>query len=536
MLEAAPDLTLVIAAWNEARRLPATLAALRGWAATRPESLEVLVVDDGSTDQTAQAALNTAAEWPVVRLLGLECNRGKGAAVRRGMLAARGRAAGFLDADLPYDLAAIGEALAGLAAGADVVIGGRDLPASRARSAPQLSRRISGRAYAWLVNRLAVRGIPDTQCGFKLFTAQAARALFARTTLPGFAFDVELLTAAQRMGLRIERIPVTYLHSDDSRVRLVRDSLRMFRDLLRVNRRRARGVYDPGAASGVPHACPGCGADEPAFERGCGGWIVARCGACGLLHLWNRPPEKQLAGFYNREYYQAGGTGGGYSDYEAQRPDLLATARERVARLAQHQPSGRLLEIGCGYGFFLEAANSAYPHPVGIDLSEVAVARAREAGHAAHAGTLEQLPESAGQFDIIYAADLFEHLYHPREFLAAAAKRLNPGGLLALVTPNEAGWLRKLSGSRWVSFKFPEHVAFYTPGKLDEWMREAGFSRVYCAGVGQKASVEFLLPRLRTLSPAAGLLGRIALLPWKLTGRSLVAPTGNMFYIARKGG
>jgi dolichyl-phosphate beta-glucosyltransferase len=191
----------------------------------------------------------SAAPFPL-RVLSLGENRGKGAAVKCGIGAARGVAVGFVDADLPYAFEAIDAAMQRLDDGADLVIGGRDLPGSSEVRGYTWGRWVPGQVYSLLVNALAVHAIPDTQCGFKWFRRTVARDLFTRVTLDGFAFDVELLVIAQSWGLRIDRIPVRFTHSDDSRIRVARDSARMLRDLLKVNRRRARGLYGVRPASG----------------------------------------------------------------------------------------------------------------------------------------------------------------------------------------------------------------------------------------------------------------------------------------------
>lgn len=239
------DLSIVVPAYNEAARLPATLDALRTFLTARPWRPEIIVADDGSTDATVVVTRAAAEATPFpLRVVSLGANRGKGAAVGRAMREVRGPIVAFVDADLPYALDGFDLAMGRLADGADLVIGGRDLPGSSEVRGYSPMRRLSGAIYSLLVNTLAVRGIPDTQCGFKWFRTEIAREIFPRLTLAGYAFDVELLAIAQRWGLRIDRIPVTFTHSDDSRIRLVRDSLRMLVDLIAINRRRARGAYD----------------------------------------------------------------------------------------------------------------------------------------------------------------------------------------------------------------------------------------------------------------------------------------------------
>jgi len=244
------DLSIIIPAYNEADRLPATLAALRAFLVTRAWRPEVVVVDDGSTDRTAAVARAASAPAFPVRVVSLGINQGKGAAVKRGVAETRGGFVAYVDADLPYAFDGFDVAIQRLTTGADLVIGGRDLPGSDEVRGYSWARRLSGQIYSILVNALAVRGIPDTQCGFKCFRAPVAQELFTRVTLAGFAFDVELLVIAQRWRLRIDRIPVRFTHSHDSKIRLVRDSFRMFLQLLRRTRRRAADVYVPCGEAG----------------------------------------------------------------------------------------------------------------------------------------------------------------------------------------------------------------------------------------------------------------------------------------------
>src|SRR6185369_6552402 len=205
-----------------------------------------VVVDDGSVDATATLVEARTSGGVPIRLLRLHENRGKGRAVVAGVAASRGHVIAFIDADLPYTLANLDEAVRLVTTGgADVALGARDLPASSYDPSYPVARQVAGRTYAWLV-RVAL-GLPfgDTQCGLKAFRRDSAAALFPLLTIPGYGFDVELVYLAVTRGHRVARFPVTLSHRHESRVRLVRDSLRLAGDLWRVRRNDARGVYGP---------------------------------------------------------------------------------------------------------------------------------------------------------------------------------------------------------------------------------------------------------------------------------------------------
>lgn len=246
-------LSVIVPAYNEAARLPATLDALEAHLAERGVAAEIVVVDDGSVDGTA-TIVGTRPLGPVpVVSVRLSVNRGKGRAVVAGVAAGRGRVLAFIDADLPYTMENLDEAVRLVTTGgADVALGARDLPASSYDPSYPWVRQIAGRTYAWLV-RLAL-GLPfgETQCGLKSFRRSSAHALFPLLTIDGYGFDVELVYLAVTRGHRIARFPVTLSHRHESRVRLVRDSLRLFGDLWRVRRNDARGVY--GRRSSVARA------------------------------------------------------------------------------------------------------------------------------------------------------------------------------------------------------------------------------------------------------------------------------------------
>jgi dolichyl-phosphate beta-glucosyltransferase len=236
-----PHLSVVIPAYNEADRIGPTLRRVGDYLAGRREPSEIIVVDDGSTDRTPSVVEEVGGDIPVpFRSIVLPVNRGKGAAVRAGVLASRGDYVLFSDADLSTPIAEVEVLLDRLRAdSADIVIGSRSVPGARITVAQGPHRRLAGKFFNFLV-RLAT-GLPfhDTQCGFKLFRGPVARELFARMREERFAFDVEIVHRAVRQGLRVAEVPVEWADSSGSRVHFLRDSCRMALSLWRI--RRARG-------------------------------------------------------------------------------------------------------------------------------------------------------------------------------------------------------------------------------------------------------------------------------------------------------
>ncbi len=239
------SISIVIPAYNEERRLPATLSAVCAYLARRAwRFAEILVVDDGSTDGTCRVAEDFARSHSQVRLLRNPGNRGKGYSVRHGVLEARAEWVLFTDADLSAPIEELDRLIAACASrNAQVAFGSRALDRSLIAVHQSWFRETSGRVFN-LLTRLAT-GLPflDTQCGFKLYEAKAAREIFGRQRLERFGFDAEVLFIARLLGYACVEVPVRWSHSEGTKVSMFRDSVNMFLDLLRVRWNQIRGRY-----------------------------------------------------------------------------------------------------------------------------------------------------------------------------------------------------------------------------------------------------------------------------------------------------
>ena len=229
------ELSVVIPAYQEAARLGATLERVLGYLERRGEEFEVVVVDDGSADATAEVAAGFAPRGVVVHRL--ETNRGKGAALKAGVARTRGRRVLLTDADLSTPIEDLPRLEARLGEAA-VVLGSRAVAGSEITRRQPIYRELMGKVFNRLIRLAGVRGLSDTQCGFKLLEGEAARRLFAEMTVERFAFDVELVWLARRRGLEVREVGVRWENSPDSRVDPVRDSLRMLWDVARLRLRR----------------------------------------------------------------------------------------------------------------------------------------------------------------------------------------------------------------------------------------------------------------------------------------------------------
>jgi dolichyl-phosphate beta-glucosyltransferase len=260
-----PYLSVIIPAYNEASRLPLFLPRVIAHLNGRGQSYEILVVDDGSHDQTAHAVRSAAKTCPHLRLIQLVHNMGKGAAVRRGMQAARGTVQLFADADGATPIEELERLEAALIAGADLAIGSRALASHNPAFTVQARwhRSLLGSLFNNLVRRLGIEHIADTQCGFKLFRQPVAQDLFAVSCVDGYAFDLELLHIARQRRYRIAEVPTNWTDQPGSKVRPWRDGSLMVRELLAIRKREAQGLYRPRSRPGASGVEPALATIEP---------------------------------------------------------------------------------------------------------------------------------------------------------------------------------------------------------------------------------------------------------------------------------
>jgi dolichyl-phosphate beta-glucosyltransferase len=248
-----PFLSVIIPAYNEERRLPQTLQSVVDYLARQSYASEIVVVDDGSRDKTAEVVDSFRTTHPNVLLIRND-HRGKGFAVRAGVLAAQGHIVLFSDADLSTPIEEIAELLPWFEHGYGIVIGSREGSGAKRIEEP-FYRHIMGRVFNFVVRLLTVHGIDDTQCGFKAFRDDVARDVFTRMKLYGenaqavadsmvTGFDVEVLFIGQKSGYKIKEVPVEWRYGNETKVNPLRDSWRNFRDVAMVRWNDVRGKYD----------------------------------------------------------------------------------------------------------------------------------------------------------------------------------------------------------------------------------------------------------------------------------------------------
>lgn len=410
------DLSLVIPTFNEQQRLPRTLEQLDEFSQLSGIGLQVIVSDDGSTDGTSQLV----REWmtrtfPEMSIeLVQVAHRGKGAAVREGMRHARGPVVGCFDADLSPGTDAIKLLYDAIEAGPDMVMASRALPGSVIEVHPAWYRELAGRVFNLYLRRLARIDFRDTQCGLKLWKAEAAREIFRHQRLDGFAFDAELVVLACRLGFKIEEIPVRWAHAEGSKLKMFKDALKMSRDVVRIVRQLGKGsIHAPGIPS------------------------------IGAMDNMNRSEDSHW-------WY-------------------VAKRRMVAASLGRFGAGGRCLDIGCGGGAMLLETGATTP-AYGVDLSDQALDHAHARGLKglvkAEAGALPFSPESFGS---VLLLDVLEHHARPEQLLGEVRRVLDPGGVLVVTVP-AFQWMWSYADH------VLGHYRRYTRVRLSEELAASGFA------------------------------------------------------------
>lgn len=247
-----PIYSIVIPAYNEGARLGATLEKVLSYTHARGWDAEVIVVNDGSRDNTSDIVREYAAANPALRLVENPGNRGKGFSVRMGMLSARGRIVLFSDADLSSPIEEAPKLIQALKAGADIAIGSRWLRAETQTQRQPLYRQLFGRIFNLLLRLTLGLQFKDTQCGFKAFKRPAIQAIFPLQKIERWGFDPEILFLARKFGFKVQEVPVAWGHSGDTRINPLIDGSRMFMEMLHIRWNDFTGKYDGQSPTAVP--------------------------------------------------------------------------------------------------------------------------------------------------------------------------------------------------------------------------------------------------------------------------------------------
>lgn len=382
------DRSLIIPMFDESMRIEATLRALAASPLHAPDT-EIVLVDDGSTDETATIAARLAGELGLAaKVIRLPRNVGKGGAVRAGVLAAEGSAVVFVDADLSAAPDAVVTCFEHVEAGkADVVVTTRVHPDAVITELPPATRRYGGKLYNTLLRTLGLTEMSDTQCGLKGFTAEAAQSLFADLRVQGFAFDVEILQRAQREGFSILELPIEWHHVEASRVRPLRDGARMALDAVRI-RTRARAAASAPVAPGAPSM------DDERFP------VMARL---ERDHWW----------------------------FRAKRTLVLDELRRHGVT------AGAAADLGCGTGAMVgDLLQAGFAPVTGTDLSRDALVLAAGATGASWASSrAEHLPFADRSFRAVTSLDVIEHLDDDVAALREYRRVVEEDGLVIVAVP-----------------------------------------------------------------------------------------------------
>jgi dolichyl-phosphate beta-glucosyltransferase len=430
----APSLTLVVPLYNEEERVAQSAPELLRFMGRFPVGSELIFVDDGSTDATVaavEAAVATTDDDVAVRVL-RRPHRGKGAAVGAGLGAAQAEYAGFCDVDLSTSLDQLEEVLRAARMGPVLAIGSRDVVGSTLVKRQSALRETLGRAYNRAVQLLLVPGISDTQCGTKVARTDLWRAILPHCTEEGFAWDVEAIAVARRLGIVVQEVAVRWHHDDRSRVRVGRDGLKMVAALGRIK----RTVKDLSLA-----AADGAVPAPSVFDEAQASTLLESDSA----HWWFRSKAA-----------------------------FVATALRRHGGRQSHR---RLVDVGAGAGGVTAMLGLPPSHLVSLDGSEVLCREARQRHALLSAVAMgEAIPLRDGSAGVVSLLDVIEHLDHPHDTLAEAWRVLDPSGLLVVNVPAHQ-WL-------WSSADvYLGHRRRYTRRLLRQHLEASGFRVVWMSHV-----------------------------------------------------
>ncbi len=277
--------------------------------------------------------------------------------------------------------------------------------------------------------------------------------------------------------------------------------------------------------------CPLCGSGERRLAYRFPRSAYHRCTRCGLVYLSPRVSEECMLRLYQEESYFAGEQSLGYETYEADEAVYRLTFERRLRDLARFKSGARLLDVGCGTGLFLDVARRAGWEAFGLDASRYAVStRPGDLAARIQTGTLETVEYEAGSFDAVTMFDFFEHVYRPAEFAKRLARILVPGGVAVVATPNYDSWMRRILGRRTVSFKIPEHVAYYTQHTLAAAVAES-FEIIHVEPTGQYCTTDFVRRRLANVAPVLGASFRLGVSTLLAASWQPYVPSGSLLAI-----
>ena len=493
------DIAIVIPAFNESQRIQRTLIELCRYFEQKALSFEIIVVDDGSTDETSSRVLELSRDE--IRLLGARGNQGKGAAIRLGTAHCRARLVFIVDADLPYSDEFFNIAIPLLQSEkCDAAIGARDLSDSEIDPSYPIHRVWMGRVFSHIVNALLPLEIADTQCGFKGFRADALNKAIPYTIGRGYTLDIELLLIMRRWGFKIERIPVRLIHHHGSKVRIIRDSILMLVSVLGIRFHLSRRYPEHRPTLMMePVTCPTCLAEAPRPLLCRGVHRFCRCRKCSTLYQNPQFPEAALGEQYKAAYFRSKDIMTGYPRY-FETLDLQAqTARYEWSRLERGLGEAtihRILDVGCGSGEFLKSAQELGKECWGNDLVEPPATAKIEFVQ----GNFLTAALPSCYFDLIVFNDSFEHFRHPGPVLQKCRQLLREGGAMVLNMPDPTNWIARLCGSSWISFK-REHLVLYPRSVARSLLEEHSFRWITHFPSWQLVNWDFLEPRLRHASP-----------------------------------